>query len=213
MEIITALREFGLSEKEAKIYIALSRLETAVVSDVAKKSGINRSTAYVLLEALRMRGLVTVSEKNNIQYFRTVSTSKFSDLAKANLKASEKAIKVAEFLTRALSSTKAHAPLPALNIFEGEEAIARAWEIFCTNAKGEPIYLYDNGSAGTLFDQCKNTLSSSQIKKIKTKSSKNSPSASFFIVNETIFYIPDHEEHAVLINDEHLVDLILASTL
>ena len=53
------LRELGLSEKEAKIYVALLELGPSVVSDISKKAGVNRSTVYIILGSLQRRGLVT----------------------------------------------------------------------------------------------------------------------------------------------------------
>ena len=61
------LEKLGFSPKEADVYISLLELGSAVVSDVAKKAGINRSTAYVLLESLEKKGFVSVSEKDNIK--------------------------------------------------------------------------------------------------------------------------------------------------
>ena len=54
------LQELGLSEKEARVYLALFELGPSVVSGLAKKAGINRSTTYVILETLAKRGLVSV---------------------------------------------------------------------------------------------------------------------------------------------------------
>jgi sugar-specific transcriptional regulator TrmB len=50
------LEKLGFSSKEADVYISLLELGSAIVSDVAKKAGINRSTAYVLLESLAKKG-------------------------------------------------------------------------------------------------------------------------------------------------------------
>ena len=55
MQIQVILKNFGLSEKEAKIYLALLELEAATVFETAKQSGINRSSAYVVLEALQKK--------------------------------------------------------------------------------------------------------------------------------------------------------------
>jgi sugar-specific transcriptional regulator TrmB len=52
------LIQFGLSENEAKIYIACLELGAAYVSSIAAKAGINRTTAYDILEYLVKKGLV-----------------------------------------------------------------------------------------------------------------------------------------------------------
>ena len=53
------LEEIGLSEKEAKIYLALLQVDSALISDLAEKTKINRTTVYPVLESLAKKGLVS----------------------------------------------------------------------------------------------------------------------------------------------------------
>ena len=57
-EFIASLGHIGLSNKEAKIYIALLKFGGASVSDIADEAGIKRPTAYIILDELRKKGLV-----------------------------------------------------------------------------------------------------------------------------------------------------------
>jgi hypothetical protein len=59
--LIENLIDFGLSDKEAKVYLALLELEVATANEVAKKSEINRSSTYVVLDSLKKQGLVNMS--------------------------------------------------------------------------------------------------------------------------------------------------------
>ena len=63
------LIKFGLSEKEASVYIALLELEVAVVQEIASAAGINRSSTYVVLEALQKRGLVNTNAGRGIKKY------------------------------------------------------------------------------------------------------------------------------------------------
>lgn len=67
--IIQKLLDFGLSEKEARIYISLLELEVATAFEAAKHAGINRSSAYVVLESLKKKGLVAVSEDKKVSRY------------------------------------------------------------------------------------------------------------------------------------------------
>ena len=69
--LVKNLTEAGLSEKEAKVYIALLELELATAFEIAKHSGLNRSTTYVILESLKKKGLAGTSPDNPkvVQYF------------------------------------------------------------------------------------------------------------------------------------------------
>lgn len=62
--MITLLEKLGLSEKEAKVYLAALELAEDSVQNIAKKAGVNRATTYVILEKLMSLGLVSTYEKN-----------------------------------------------------------------------------------------------------------------------------------------------------
>jgi hypothetical protein len=46
------LISLGLSSKESSLYLALLELGTADVADIARKAGVKRSTAYLLLDGI-----------------------------------------------------------------------------------------------------------------------------------------------------------------
>src|SRR3989344_1564256 len=56
------LQEIGLNEKEAALYLALLQVDAASVIDLSKKTKINRSTVYVVLEGLMKKGLVSETQ-------------------------------------------------------------------------------------------------------------------------------------------------------
>jgi len=55
---IEVIRDLGLTEREAKIYVTLLGMGSGSADAVASASGIKRATTYVALESLRMLGLV-----------------------------------------------------------------------------------------------------------------------------------------------------------
>ncbi|MFA6097348.1 MAG: helix-turn-helix domain-containing protein [Candidatus Paceibacterota bacterium] len=63
------LRQFGLREKEMKIYLALLKLGPSSVRKISQDSGINRGTSYDVLRDLIKIGLVSYHEKKSHQYF------------------------------------------------------------------------------------------------------------------------------------------------
>ena len=70
--LVDRLVEIGLSEYEAKAYIALVRLGTATGYQVAKESGVPRSTIYETLGKLVVRGAVlTQSFAEQVRYAPT----------------------------------------------------------------------------------------------------------------------------------------------
>ena len=69
------LRELGLSENEAKVYLAMLELGPATVLEIAAKALMNRPTVYVQIESLKQRGLVSTQSKGKKQIFIAESPS------------------------------------------------------------------------------------------------------------------------------------------
>lgn len=58
--MLQLLIKLGLSEKEARVYLALLELAQDTVQNISQKAKINRATTYVILEKLKQHGLVSV---------------------------------------------------------------------------------------------------------------------------------------------------------
>lgn len=69
MEIQVILKNFGLSEKEIAVYLALVELGPSSVRQISGKSKVNRGTAYDILKSLIALGLVSYYNKESKQYF------------------------------------------------------------------------------------------------------------------------------------------------
>ena len=63
------LRQFGLKEKEVKIYLTLLSFGPSSVRKISQESKINRGTSYDILKKLIEMGLVSYYEKKSHQYF------------------------------------------------------------------------------------------------------------------------------------------------
>lgn len=67
--MLTELMKLGLSEKEAKVYLAALALGAQTAQEIAKKAGVNRATTYVILQGLMNKGLTSVFTKGKKTYF------------------------------------------------------------------------------------------------------------------------------------------------
>jgi len=63
------LQRLGLDSGECEIYLALLALKTAPASVIAKKAGQQRSNAYLTLQSLEGKGLVSRIERGKILHF------------------------------------------------------------------------------------------------------------------------------------------------
>ncbi len=64
--------EFGLDEKEARVFLAALELGGESVLAIAKKAGINRVATYDALESLISRGLISTFIKGKRTYYTSV---------------------------------------------------------------------------------------------------------------------------------------------
>lgn len=67
--IVHIFKQIGLSDKEAKVYLACIEKGSSPVSHIAESAKINRVTTYSILEKLIQKGLVSFFSKKKIKYF------------------------------------------------------------------------------------------------------------------------------------------------
>lgn len=73
------LQDYGLSPKEAKLYLVCLELGNAPVSSIARHLGENRVTTYSNLKNLVKRGIATESFKANSTYYSIVPPEQLLD--------------------------------------------------------------------------------------------------------------------------------------
>jgi len=71
--LITALQNRWMSEKEAKIYLTVLELWSAPASTIARHTEEKRTTVYALLKKLIWDGVVQELKRKNISYFSAIS--------------------------------------------------------------------------------------------------------------------------------------------
>ena len=63
------LQKIGLSEAESKVYLAALELGETNIGRLAKKSGIKRTTTYLVVDTLKEKGLLSSLKKKNKVFF------------------------------------------------------------------------------------------------------------------------------------------------
>ncbi len=144
-----SLVELGLSEKEANVYLALLEIGRASVKQIAKKSVVNRTTAYEILEALSTRGVVSRSEeKGKVAYIAESPTRFEVVLRKEEQSLKQKKEHLQEAMPQLFALYNAMEDKPGVRFFEGEEGIAAAREAMAFGTHGEHLAFaaYDEGT-------------------------------------------------------------------
>jgi sugar-specific transcriptional regulator TrmB len=62
-------QKLGLSDKEIRLYMASLGLGQCYASDLSRRTGINRSTVYIIAKQLCKKGLFTSYEKAAVRVF------------------------------------------------------------------------------------------------------------------------------------------------
>lgn len=127
--LIKNLVDFGLSEKEAAVYISLLELELAGVNEIAKKAGINRSSAYVVLESLKAKGLVGISDDKKVRQYVAATPEALHRVASDLARKQEEMRKSIDSIVpelKALNKNGKHRP--KVSVFEGKEGLITAFE-------------------------------------------------------------------------------------
>lgn len=127
--LIKNLIEFGLSEKEAEVYLALIKLEIAPVQEIAKSAGINRSSTYVVLDSLKKKGLVSMSEDESIQQYVATSPDALLRIAKTSAEKQKNILLNIENIVPELKALhKDTKKKPKIRVFEGDDGLKQAFE-------------------------------------------------------------------------------------
>lgn len=129
IDIEEKLINYGLSQKEARVYLTLLEIGTALVTDVAKKANINRSTSYVILESLAKSGLVSITERKNIRLYTPAPPERIILNLENNVKRYVELVGSAKSILPELKSMySGSGPKPKIQFFEGTEGIKTAHE-------------------------------------------------------------------------------------
>ncbi len=94
--MIESLNRLGLTEYEARTYMALNRIKVGTVSDVHVASGIPRSAIYGALTKLEEKGLIEVEHGKPMRYRSIIPVKAISKLRSIIEEESERALNYLE---------------------------------------------------------------------------------------------------------------------
>ena len=75
-KITSILEEYGLDEKEIKVYISLVEKDELNAYALAKITGIHRSTVYAIIERLLSKGFITNIQKGEKTFYSAIEIGK-----------------------------------------------------------------------------------------------------------------------------------------
>ena len=129
---------FGLNLPQANVYLACLKLGQTTVSEIAKKSGIQRTYVYAILDELKKQGLVSTVEIRGKRYFSPISIENFRYLQREKLERFE------AFIPE-LKTIEKFGDRPKVQFFEGREGVIAAVEDTLNQESGSEMLEYSNG--------------------------------------------------------------------
>ena len=128
------LKQLGLDDKEIAVYMGLLELGEASVLAISKKTGVKRPTAYLILNALESRGLVSRVMKGSKTRFAPQHPKKILAEAELHLKQIQETIPQLEAMMHRSDDR------PRVIIYEGKDALDRAYDDAFL-IKGEIVFM------------------------------------------------------------------------
>lgn len=118
------LRDIGLTPTEIKVFIELSKVESAMASEVAKRTGISRTNIYDLFESLIQKGLVSYIIKANRKHFMASKPQRLLDyLKEKEQKIKEQEKQVGELIPLLLQLKQPRSEELKAEIYRGKEGL------------------------------------------------------------------------------------------
>lgn len=135
------LEQIGLTDKQARVYLALLTLETSTAYEIAQHCEVKKPTVYVILEELREKGLVLKIPHAKKALFVAKDISEYLAEARGKLNA------VQSMLPRlqALGS----ADKPKVYYFSGIRGFQEAMDYKFDSMRGKTYYSYYGNSTGS----------------------------------------------------------------
>jgi HTH-type transcriptional regulator, sugar sensing transcriptional regulator len=139
MNYIEELTKYGLSEKQATIYLTLLKIGPSTANTIAEECDFVRTTTYDVLKVLKEEGIIGVMIKNKIKYFEAADPEKLIQLL------DERKKYVNDILPQLKKLRTTIPEMPRSEIFEGKQGMKTVLQIILESKK--PLYAYSNNKS------------------------------------------------------------------
>lgn len=137
------LRQIGLTEKEAVVYVTLLSLGETTAQEVAKKARINRPTAYAVMITLEKKGLAAQVDRERVKLFVAQAPRNLiklvegreSDLAVAKDSIAKLLPSLEQMVYQQDDPNR-----PKIRFLEGKDGVLRAARDMAERAEGDKIF-------------------------------------------------------------------------
>jgi len=137
------LKQYGLSEKEIKIYIANLKSGNSTANRLSELTGIRRSTVYEVIESLKKKGITSSYKKDKKLFFSAERPEKLIERLKEREESIKKILPDLKLLIESVPEK------PTVQLFEGLTGMKNSVEdmldskeilVYGATKTGDPIF-------------------------------------------------------------------------
>jgi len=132
-DLIKELKKLNLTEKEARVYLALLELGPSTPYKIAKRSRLKRPTAYVIAEELVEKGLIVQMTGEKQRMYIARSPESYIEDVENRIEDAKK------ILPELLALQRKQSDKPNILYFEGVEGLKQAYDYKISDFKGKEI--------------------------------------------------------------------------
>jgi HTH-type transcriptional regulator, sugar sensing transcriptional regulator len=120
--MIKVLKDFGLNENEANIYLELLKLGQSKVNELSKRLSLPRTTIYTCLDSLNKKGIVSYVIQSRIRFFEAADPKKLLRILHEKEASLSKILPELEMLKKSVDKK------PFIEVYEGKDGLKTLFE-------------------------------------------------------------------------------------
>jgi len=149
------LRQTGLDEREAKVYLATLQLGPSPVQKIAQRAGIPRASVYLVLNDLQKKGLISTYDESKKTFFVAESPQRLEQLMEkreAEFKIQQDVIKrlVPELISQGQFEKGER---PVVKYYEGKDAVKSLLRDTPSSSGGELLNIFHRDRANETLER------------------------------------------------------------
>ncbi|MFC1633001.1 TrmB family transcriptional regulator [Patescibacteria group bacterium] len=138
MALIEDLKRYGLSDKEARVYLATLELGETTVQQISQKSGVNRATTYVVLETLKEKKLTDEVQSGKKRFVVALPPDKLQEaVTKRKEEIKEQRKNLIQMMPELRKEMAGAAARPKVKMYEGKEGLIAIHQDFLISGPDE----------------------------------------------------------------------------
>jgi sugar-specific transcriptional regulator TrmB len=159
--MLNTLRQIGMEEKHAKIYLACLELGKTSIIEIARKTGIKRTTVYENIDEMISAGYVKITTQGKRNMFVALDPQELKMLMKKREELLD------QVMPQLMSINNVNEIKPKIWFYQEKEGILKAYED-SLNYPGSEVFGWASGEVIKMFNikECENYIARRIRKKI-----------------------------------------------